>query len=65
MIKKPSIDELISMLEKKFGKLIPEAKLCVNDIYENYDDFIKAFTERKNYLVNLEISPNLLAKKLP
>jgi len=80
MIKKPSLDELISMLEKKFGKLIPEAKFCVNDIYENYDDFIKAFTERKNYYSSaldlvgkteqsknqpIEISPYLLVKKLP
>ena len=80
MIKKPSLDELISLLEKKFGKLIPNAIFCVSDIYENYDDFIKALTERINYnrsTLNLvgstkqsknqpiEISPNLLVKKLP
>jgi hypothetical protein len=59
---KPKKEDLIIRLEGKFGKLIPAAEHCAEDIYENYGSFIDSIISKK---ITIVASPNLLASKLP
>lgn len=58
---KPTLDELISGLEEKFGELIPQAKHCAEDFHKSYEDFIDSILSKKIIIV---ASPNLLADKI-
>jgi hypothetical protein len=58
---KPTINELTAKLEEKFGKLTPQAKHCMEDFYENYQEFINSIQTDK---IIIFAPANLLANKL-
>lgn len=58
---KPTLEELIKKLEKKFGKLNPQAEHCAEDFHSNYEDFIDSIRSRDIIIV---ASTNMLADKL-